>query len=80
MRIEVGRGLEGRLTDLMAERIMDLVVKPRVKRGDFDGGFIAGVSSIIDTPRGEFKADDNHRKDRHDFQLFFLFSYSVQSS
>jgi len=57
MRIEVGRGLEGRLTDLMAGRIIDLVVKPRFKRGDFDGGFAAGVASLIDATRGEFKAE-----------------------
>jgi uncharacterized protein len=61
MRIEVGRGLEGKLTDLMAGRIIDLVVKPRFKRGDYDGGFIAGVSALVDATRGEFKADGNHR-------------------
>ncbi|MEK6775682.1 MAG: TPM domain-containing protein, partial [bacterium] len=66
MRIEVGRGLEGNLTDLMAGRIIDLVVKPRFKRGDFDGGFLAGVSSLIDAVRGEFKADENHRPQKHD--------------
>ncbi|GAB4424281.1 MAG: TPM domain-containing protein [Thermodesulfovibrionales bacterium] len=66
MRIEVGRGLEGRLTDLMAGRIIDLVIKPRFKRGDFDGGFIAGVSSLIDATRGEFKADSNHRSQKHE--------------
>lgn len=52
MRIEVGRGLEGRLTDLTAGRIIDLVVNPRFRRGDFDGGFVAGVSSLIDATRG----------------------------
>jgi uncharacterized protein len=57
IRIEVGRGLEGRLTDLMAGRIVDLAVKPRFKRGDFDGGFITGVHALIDATRGEFKAD-----------------------
>jgi uncharacterized protein len=56
-RIEVGRGLEGKLTDLMSGRIVDLVVNPRFKRGDFDGGFIAGVSALIDVTRGEFKTD-----------------------
>ena len=66
MRIEVGRGLEGRLTDLMAGRIVDLVVKPRFKRGNYDGGFIAGVSSLIDATRGEFKADGNHAPQRHE--------------
>ncbi|MEK6672613.1 MAG: TPM domain-containing protein [Nitrospirota bacterium] len=66
MRIEIGHGLEGRLTDLMAGRIIDLVVKPSFKRGDFDGGFIAGVSSLIDATRGEFKVDGNHRPQKHE--------------
>ncbi len=57
IRIEVGRGLEGKLTDLMAGRIIDQVIKPRFSKGDFDGGFIAGVSSMIDATRGEFKAE-----------------------
>jgi uncharacterized protein len=60
MRIEVGRGLEGKVTDLMAGRIIDLVIKPRFKGGDFDGGFIAGVSALIDATRGEFKADNRY--------------------
>lgn len=71
-RVEVGSGLEGRLTDLTAGRIVDLVVKPRFKRGDFDGGFIAGVSSLIDATRGEFKADGNHRPQKHQTSSRFL--------
>jgi len=66
MRIEVGRGLEGRMTDLMAGRIIDLVIKPRFKRGDFDGGVVAGVHAMIDATRGEFKPDVNHRRQRQD--------------
>ena len=62
MRIEVGRGLEGKLTDLMAGRIIDLAVKPRFKRGDFDGGFVAGVHSLIDATRGEFTAEPAREK------------------
>jgi uncharacterized protein len=57
IRIEVGRGLEGKLTDLLSGRIIDLVIKPKFKRGDFDGGFIAGVHALIDATRGEFTAD-----------------------
>ena len=72
MRIEVGRGLEGKLTDLMSGRIIDLVVKPRFKRGDYDGGFIAGVSAIIDTTRGEFKADGNHSPQKGDKASRFM--------
>jgi uncharacterized protein len=62
MRIEVGRGLEGKLTDLMAGRIIDLAVKPRFKRGDFDGGFVAGIHSLIDATRGEFTAEPAREK------------------
>ena len=62
LRVEVGRGLEGKLTDLMAGRIIDLVVKPRFKRGDFDGGFITGAHALIDATRGEFKADQQAGK------------------
>jgi len=57
IRIEVGRGLEGKLTDLTAGRIIDLVIKPKFKRGEYDAGFIAGIYALIDAARGEFKAE-----------------------
>lgn len=74
IRIEVGRGLEGRLTDLLAGRIVDLVITPRFKRGDFDGGFQAGVSALVDATRGEFKAEEGPRgKQKKGAPSFFTF-------
>ena len=77
IRVEVGRGLEGKLTDLAAGRIVDLVIKPKFKRGDFDGGFVAGVHSLIDATRGEFKADKNHlpkkKNGTHSFLTILIF-------
>jgi len=77
IRIEVGRGLEGKLTDLTAGRIIDLVIKPKFKQEDFDGGFIAGVSSLIDATRGEFRAEprpaQRGRKGISPFLSIFLF-------
>jgi len=55
IRIEVGRGLEGVLTDLLAGRIVDQVMVPEFKAGRFDNGFTAGVNAIISATRGEFK-------------------------
>ena len=55
IRIEVGRGLEGVLTDLLAGRIVDQVISPRFKAGQLDEGFEAGISAIISAARGEFK-------------------------
>jgi uncharacterized protein len=60
-RLEVGRGLEGKLTDLTAGRIVQLVINPQFKRGDFDAGFLSGVRAVIDATRGEFKADQARR-------------------
>ncbi len=56
-RIEVGRGLEGKLTDLTAGRIVQLVINPQFKRGDFNAGFTSGIRAVIDATRGEFRAD-----------------------
>jgi len=55
IRIEVGRGLEGVLTDLLSGRIIDQIITPYFKAGEFDQGFEAGVQAIIQATRGEFK-------------------------
>lgn len=55
MRIEVGTGLQGTLTDLLAGRIIDTVVKPRFRENRFDEGFLEGARAIIAATRGEFK-------------------------
>lgn len=46
MRIEVGRGLEGSLTDLQSKRILQDVMAPHFRQGDFYGGLSAGISAI----------------------------------
>lgn len=47
LRIEVGYALEGVLTDADANRIIDEVIVPLFKHGDFAGGITAGVDRII---------------------------------
>ncbi len=56
VRIEVGYGLEGRLTDLLAGRIIDYEIIPAFKAGNYDKGFIDGVNAIIAAVKGEYKA------------------------
>jgi uncharacterized protein len=53
MRIEVGYGLEGTLTDLESHQILDDVIRPRFRNGDFAGGIEAGVDAIAAAIRGE---------------------------
>jgi uncharacterized protein len=47
MRIEVGYGLEGALTDGTAGEIIRSALAPRFKQGDYDGGIEAGIVAII---------------------------------
>lgn len=56
VRIEVGYGLEGRLTDLKAGRIIREVIVPEFRAGRFDRGVVNGVQAMIDVVRGEFQA------------------------
>jgi len=53
MRIEVGYGLEGVLTDARSRRILDEVMRPRFRAGDFAGGIAGAAETIAGFVRGE---------------------------
>ena len=53
MRIEVGYGLEGTLTDVAASRIIRNVMTPAFKNGDFDRGIEDGVAAIVAQLEGQ---------------------------
>ncbi|MBL7556922.1 MAG: TPM domain-containing protein [Bdellovibrionaceae bacterium] len=47
MRIEVGQGLEGALTDIQTKRILDDRVRPLFKSSEFAAGIAAAIAEII---------------------------------
>jgi uncharacterized protein len=47
VRIEVGYGLEGQLTDAISATIIQNYILPSFKRGDYSAGIVAGTTSII---------------------------------
>ncbi len=53
VRIEVGKGLEGALTDLTAHRIISETLIPLFRQGDFYGGINAGLDQMIRVIDGE---------------------------
>jgi uncharacterized protein len=53
LRIEVGYGLEGALNDITAKRIIDEIITPKFRNGDFAGGISAGIDRIIGVINGE---------------------------
>jgi uncharacterized protein len=64
MRIEVGYGLEGSLTDAVSKLIIQNEVTPRFKKKEYAEGIDAGVSAIMKATKNEYKgtgvvAEDN---------------------
>lgn len=58
VRIEVGYGLEGTLTDLRSAHIIRQEIVPRFRAGDVPGGVAAGVAAILKTIEGTYQASD----------------------
>ncbi|MBS1487823.1 MAG: TPM domain-containing protein [Bacteroidetes bacterium] len=58
VRIEVGQGLEGVLTDALSSRINRNEIAPRFRQGDYEGGVIAGVIAIKKAIKGQYVNTD----------------------
>jgi len=85
IRIEVGYGLEGVLTDALSGQIISQVVAPYFRKGDYEGGILAGTDAIMKATQGEFKGVP--RKDRSGtagkllalFGVFIFFHFGARS-
>ena len=53
LRIEVGSGVEGELTDVTAGRIVDSVMLPRLRANDVDGAVRDGARAVMQVWSGE---------------------------
>lgn len=59
LRIEVGYGLEGVLTDKISHEIIEYTIKPEFKKGDYYQGVLKGVKAIIKSIKGEYKKSNS---------------------
>ncbi|MBI3703068.1 MAG: TPM domain-containing protein [Rhizobiales bacterium] len=80
VRIEVGYGLEGTLTDALSKVIIVNAIAPRFKEGDFGGGIARGVDDIVTVlttdasewqQRPALRLDRQQTRDPTDLLLFF---------
>jgi len=72
VRIEVGYGLEGTLTDAISSIIIANAIAPRFKAGDFNGGVTRGVDDIIttlSTDSAEWKPKPTDMRAEHEASL-----------
>ncbi|HWK01818.1 MAG TPA: TPM domain-containing protein [Xanthobacteraceae bacterium] len=75
VRIEVGYGLEGTLTDAITSVIVQSKILPRFRVNDYQGGIRAGADAIIDVASGagdEFKKEAQAPAKQHDSLSAFL--------
>jgi uncharacterized protein len=80
VRIEVGYGLEGTLTDALSSVIISSAIVPRFKTGDFSGGITRGVDGIIsvlsgDTSEWQRKVEVRKEDPQADFDKLFPFLF-----
>lgn len=83
VRIEVGYGLEGALTDALSKVIITTAILPRFKAGDYAGGVNAGVDAILTILAGDAEEWQRRAKVRSDeadpvqVVLFVLFFFAI---
>jgi uncharacterized protein len=66
VRIEVGRGLEGTLTDALSKIIIENAILPRFREGDFAGGIKNGVRDVALVLTGDAAEVEARAKARND--------------
>ena len=81
LRIEVGYGLEDKLTDAMSARIIRDVITPHFRAGDIAGGLTAGLASIHQVLVGQELPEPNrvtpHRETGGGFGWIKIIFYLV---
>jgi uncharacterized protein len=70
VRIEVGYGLEGALTDALSKVIITTAVAPKFKTGDFAGGIEGGVDAILSILAGDAEEWQRRVEIRNDESSF----------
>jgi len=70
VRIEVGYGLEGVLTDALAGQIIRDEIIPKFRQGDYAGGISDGVQAIMSAVRGEYQAKASNQDERDPATVF----------
>jgi uncharacterized protein len=78
MRIEVGYGLEGTLTDLHSKLIIENTMVPAFRAGDFSGGISRAVDDIVLVLEGNAaELEERFERNQPEFNLFDDFSVEI---
>ncbi|MGJ8684601.1 MAG: TPM domain-containing protein [Nonlabens sp.] len=71
--ISTGYGIEYRMTDLMSERIINRVMIPQFKSGNYYAGLNQGADAIFQALNGEFKETRDFSQEEFPWQVLIFF-------
>ena len=73
LTIRTGYGVEHLLTDAYSRRIIEQVIKPEFKQGNYYRGLDKGTTYIMKALNGEFKGTPQHNTSSNDDGMFVVF-------
>jgi uncharacterized protein len=79
-RIEVGRGLEGVLTDALSNRIIDEIIRPDFRQGNFYAGIDAGLDRMMRLIQGEPLPPPERRRGGSNGLVLLFFAVVIGSA
>ena len=77
IRIEVGYGLEGALTDKIAHEIINYTIKPNFKANQYELGILKAVNEIIATIKGEYVGKEKNNNFNDAINAFIPLGFFV---
>ena len=75
IRIEVGYGLEGALTDKISYEIINYTIRPKFRQEQYDAGITNAVNEIIEAIKGEYKTKDKVKQEDMQGNEFIAFIF-----
>ncbi|HIP49013.1 MAG TPA: TPM domain-containing protein [Lutibacter sp.] len=77
MSIQVGYGMEHLLTDAVSRRIIELVIAPHFKNGDYYSGMDAGTTSMMEVMSGEYTEEYLAKKGSNFPMILFIIIFII---
>ncbi len=70
--IRTGYGIESVLTDALSRRVIENVIKPEFRQGNFYDGFDKGTTAIMQIMNGEYKGEREYTNKKKGSSVFLI--------
>lgn len=80
IRLEIGYGLEGVLTDAMSKQIISREITPELKKGNYYKGIDNALNAIIALSKGEYTKDKNTTTNSNGVSWIFVLAIALPLS